>query len=195
MMTLQNNNKVSDPDQKAKILPLDLSILPEAPQWETEMPGEALHDAITKAVTETLLRISDGAPLPPCELTILLTDDAHVQELNRDFRHQDKPTNVLSFPNYSPGELKELWDGFLEGREADTPGLFLGDMAMAFETIAREAKDQNKTFPDHLTHLVVHGTLHLLGYDHMDEKEAQEMESLEIEILQKLNIANPYEEK
>lgn len=105
------------------------------------------------------------------EISVMLADDAFVQDLNHRFRGKNTPTNILSFP----GE--------------DT---HLGDIALAFETIQHEAEAQGKSFRDHTTHLLVHGVLHLLGYDHMKPKEAKEMETLEIKILKKLGVANPY---
>lgn len=107
------------------------------------------------------------------EVSVVLADDNFVQGLNREYRGKDKPTNVLSFPQDPP---------------------MLGDIVLAFETIEREASEQNKDFAAHLTHLLVHGVLHLLGYDHEDDQEASEMEGLEIEILQKMGINNPYED-
>ena len=115
-------------------------------------------------------------------LTVTLTDDAAIQILNRDYRHKDKATNVLSFPMWN--SLNEIPSDIDE-----TP---LGDIIIAFETISREAKDQNKTLADHFSHMLVHGFLHLLGYDHIDDSDATIMESLEIKILKKLAIANPY---
>lgn len=110
-------------------------------------------------------------------LTILLTNDAEVRALNADYRGKDKPTNVLSFPDGDRGE-----DG--------SP--HLGDIALAYETIATEARAQKKTFEAHLTHLVIHGTLHLLGYDHETTRDAAIMEALEIELLAGIGIKNPY---
>lgn len=106
------------------------------------------------------------------EFSILLTNDAHIQELNRDFRNKDKPTNVLSFP-----------DG-----EDD----YLGDIAISLQTIAKESREQDKDFYHHFIHMVVHGLLHLKGHDHEDDTEAEEMESLEIKILADIDIKNPY---
>ncbi len=113
------------------------------------------------------------------ELSIVLADDALVQHLNKTWRGKDQPTNVLSFP---AGE--------------NTAGIdHLGDIVLALETITREAREQDKKPADHLTHLVVHGMLHLLGYDHEDDDEAEEMEALERRILAGLGIADPYAEK
>lgn len=106
------------------------------------------------------------------EFSILLTNDPKIQQLNRDFRQTDKPTNVLSFPS-------------------DTQG-YLGDIAIAFETIEREAIEQNKQLTHHVTHMIIHGILHLLGHDHMNDQEAEEMESLEIKILEDMGVKNPY---
>jgi probable rRNA maturation factor len=118
-------------------------------------------------------------PDKPCSVDVLLTSDVEVQRLNRDFRKIDKPTNVLSFPAslmpVVPGEMAHL-----------------GDIVMAYETVAREAKEQQKLLSHHVTHLVVHATLHLLGHDHENEDEADIMESKEREILAHLNIPDPY---
>lgn len=127
------------------------------------------------------------------ELSILCTGDAQLQELNRDFRGKDKPTNVISFPSgeYPPSPLPRASFSRLreKGRER---ALSLGDIALSLDTVAREAVEQGKRFEDHLAHLTVHGILHLLGHDHEAEGEAEVMESKEISILQKLNIKNPY---
>jgi len=108
-------------------------------------------------------------------LTILLSDDKKLHALNVTFRGKDKPTNVLSFP----------------ARQDD----YLGDVAMAYGVTAKEARDQKKSFADHATHLVVHGVLHLLGYDHETARAAKIMELLEIRILSELGIGDPYARK
>jgi len=131
------------------------------------------------------------ADLPPeldgreFEVCVVLTDDSEIHTLNRDFRGMDKPTNVLSFANLDSDSATD------ELAQEDMP-FALGDVIIAWETMQREALEQNKEFLAHLRHMMVHGTLHLLGYDHMDDEEAAEMESLEIKILEKMNVENPY---
>ncbi len=118
----------------------------------------------------------------PAELSVVLADDALVHRLNREYRGKDKPTNVLSF---ALTEAEEPDAG------EDAP-IMLGDVILAWETVAREAAEQGKTPSDHMTHLVVHGVLHLLGYDHETDDEAEEMEQLETQLLDTLGIADPY---
>ena len=119
------------------------------------------------------------------EVNIKLTDDSEIQILNREFRGKDKPTNVLSFPGMTDEDLDFL---------PDDAHFHLGDIALAFETINREADDQEKTLQNHVLHLTVHGLLHLLGFDHETDDEATEMETLEVDILAKQSIPNPYKE-
>ncbi len=121
----------------------------------------------------------------PVDVNIKLTNDQEVQILNRDFRGKDKPTNVLSFPGMSDDDLDILPE--------DAP-YHLGDIALAFETIQHEANTQDKSFQNHVIHLTVHGLLHLLGFDHETDDEATEMETLEVDILAKQSIPNPYKE-
>ena len=125
-----------------------------------------------------------AAALPKGEqskiITLLFSDDETMQELNKDWRGKDAPTNVLSFPApkdqpVPPGELP-----------------LLGDIVLGFGTCAREAQEAGKTLTNHTCHLIVHGVLHLLGYDHVDDQEAEKMEAAEIKILSTLNISNPY---
>lgn len=113
------------------------------------------------------------------ELSLVLTDDAEVQELNAAWRNKDKPTNVLSFPAF-------------EVAIGQKPGPMLGDIVLAFETVKREAALESKRFEDHTSHLIVHGLLHLLGYDHENDTDAEQMESLETIILGNMGIQDPY---
>jgi probable rRNA maturation factor len=151
-----------------------IEIAVEAEAWSAV--GD-LHElsarAVAAAVAETRVELLQGA-----ELSLLFADDAAVRELNRTWRDQDKPTNVLSFPAADPDAL------------ASSP--LLGDIVLAYETIRREAEAEQKNFEDHLTHLVVHGFLHLVGYDHEVDAEAEIMESRERAILARLDIADPY---
>ncbi|WP_293371801.1 rRNA maturation RNase YbeY [Phenylobacterium sp.] len=129
--------------------------------------AEALVLAAAEATLASEGAVSEG-------VTLLLTDDATIRDLNRRFRQQDKPTNVLSFP------------------APTNPERFLGDIALAYGVCAREAAEQGKPLAHHLQHLVAHGVLHLLGYDHMSDAEAFEMEGLERAVLAGLGIPDPY---
>lgn len=112
------------------------------------------------------------------EVVYRFVDESEIIQLNKTYRGQNKATNVLSFPSDLPKEIDEL---------------ILGDVVICTNVITKEAKKQNKVFDDHLTHIALHGTLHLLGYDHIKDSEAEVMENLEIKILEKMKIANPYE--
>lgn len=114
----------------------------------------------------------------PFELTIRLVESAESQQLNKQYRHKDKPTNVLSFPFEVP-----------EGIELD----LLGDLIICVDVVETEAQQQHKTLNAHWAHMVVHGCLHLLGFDHIDDNEAEEMEALETDIIKKLGFSDPYE--
>ena len=138
----------------------------------------------------------DGAKKPAAfakrkfEISVTLTDDANVKVLNRDYRGIDKPTNVLSFPQIDLGTFKtSTLDVFPQ--KMSVP---LGDVVLGFQTIARETREQQKTLENHTIHLVVHGVLHLLGYDHMRLKDAKVMEKLECDILKSLGYPDPYKE-
>lgn len=126
---------------------------------------------LTRKTAEAVLALEH---LSDRSLVVLLTGDVAVQALNAEFRKQDKPTNVLSFP------------------AAPNPEHHLGDVALAYETCAREAAEQGKPLARHLQHLVAHGVLHLLGYDHMSDPEAEEMEGLERMVLASLGVPDPY---
>ena len=145
--------------------------------WEQLIDAEAIAERALEAAVEMAgLTLLDGA-----ELGILLSDDEHVKSVNQEWRGIDKPTNVLSFPAVEPTKL------------ARAP--FLGDIIIAYETVEREAKAEGKAFADHYAHLVVHGLLHLLGFDHVNEADAERMEALEIAILSSLDIPDPYTDR
>jgi probable rRNA maturation factor len=116
----------------------------------------------------------------PCEVSVLLANDKEIRALNKQWRGQDKPTNVLSFPSVPPPRLP---DGH------DVP---LGDIVLAIETVAKEAEAAEKRIEHHVSHLIVHGILHLLGYDHQSDPEAETMEARERKILAGLGISDPY---
>lgn len=124
------------------------------------------------------------------DIDILLTDDKNIKKLNKTYRNKDMPTNVLSFPQFNVKGLKRsALDFFPVNRNIP-----LGDVVLAFQTIAREGKEQKKELEDHVIHLIVHGTLHLLGYDHENTKDAKVMEKLECDILASLGYPDPYED-
>ncbi len=131
-----------------------------------------------------------GEPLlanPRLMASLLFTSDAEVHALNREWRQRDKPTNVLSFPMLERDELSQL--------APDGPPVMLGDIALAYETCAREAAEKAVPLEAHAAHLIVHGLLHLAGHDHVDsDAQAEQMEALETAILAKLGIADPYDE-
>ena len=122
----------------------------------------------------------------PVLIGLSLSNNVEVQKLNREFRGKDKPTNVLSFANID--------DEIFESEILSADVLELGDIIMAVETLEDEANIKNISLKDHFSHLLVHGILHLFGYDHQDDDEAEEMECIEIDILKKLGVKNPYEE-
>ncbi|MBT8153969.1 rRNA maturation RNase YbeY [Epibacterium ulvae] len=149
----------------------------------------ALVDLAQEAVDATLAHMSLEAE--DCELVILACDDARIAELNSEFRDKPKATNVLSWP---AEELAAEYPGANPAMpQSDFTGeISLGDIAIAYETCAREAAEAGKPIVDHVRHLVVHGMLHLLGYDHIRDEDATLMERIEVEILGKLGIPNPY---
>lgn len=155
---------------------MTVSIDVEDEAWLTLLGLEPLvHACVGAALAAT--DYADGT----CEVAVLFTDDDAIAAINGEWRGQDKPTNVLSFP--TPDDLP------IPKGEARP----LGDIVLAHGVIAREADEQGKTLRDHTAHLIVHGTLHLLGFDHQNEAEAEEMEALETRILKGLGISDPYE--
>ena len=151
--------------------PLSIEISRNAEGWPEALDARA-EEAVREALKQSKAKVTGAA-----ELSVVLTDDAEQRDLNREWRGIDKPTNVLSFPQIEPfGPVSGL----------------IGDIILARETLVREAEEQSVSFDDHFTHLVVHGFLHLLGYDHLDDAEALVMEGLETQILATLGVADPY---
>jgi probable rRNA maturation factor len=152
---------------------LSVDVVVNASAWEAALPD--LSNLAERVVRESLA--ASGATLAAdCELCVAFCDDAEVRALNAAWRGQDKSTNVLSFPTPGPLAQKPL----------------LGDVAIAYETVAREAAEQRKTLHDHTAHMIIHGFLHLIGYDHVTQGEAEAMEALERRVAQALGISDPY---
>jgi probable rRNA maturation factor len=157
---------------------IDISIRKLAGGWSEALPPYRAR--IRRWCLESLPQEPKGEPKgEPKSLAVMLADDAYVQTLNRRFRGKDKPTNILSFPDAPSANASSAnsWGG----------------LALAFETILREAGEQGKTFEAHLAHLVIHGCLHLMGYDHERADERDAMEAQEINLLARFGIDNPYE--
>jgi probable rRNA maturation factor len=148
---------------------LDIDVVVESELWNRKK-------GVKSAARRAIAKAADVLSTPSFELAIVLTDDSTIRTLNRDWRGVDAPTNVLSFPAGRAGGA--------------TP--FVGDIVLAYETIAAEAHAERKPFAHHIAHLAVHGFLHLLGYDHVRKKDAEEMEQLERDILRRLRIPDPY---
>jgi probable rRNA maturation factor len=157
-------------------LPLT-EVLVVADCWQTEPDAETVIDRAIATAAEIV-----NADIGEAELAVMLTDDAGIRTLNSNWRGIDKPTNVLSFPALQPTG---------PSGPDDAPRM-LGDIAIAYETTRKEADDEQKPFAHHLSHLAVHGFLHLIGYDHEKDDDAETMEALETEILAQLGIPDPY---
>ncbi len=151
-----------------------VEVLVQSPRWKAQ-PGAAA--IVRKAISAAASVVSTG----PAELAIVLTDDSAIHALNREWRGHDKPTNVLSFPAVRG-----------RGQTPDGTPLPLGDVIIAYQTLASEAQTEGKPLENHLTHLAVHGFLHLLGYDHETSRDARRMETLETRILASLGVPDPY---
>tara|TARA_R110000796_G_scaffold14011_9_gene45246 strand:- start:29394 stop:29912 length:519 start_codon:yes stop_codon:yes gene_type:complete len=170
---------------KAKMLQTELIASPEwgnEQDW-TELAARAAKAGIAASSHADLLSRNFEM-----ELSVKLSDNADVQSLNKAYRGKDKPTNVLSFPQIQPDLLEAL-------ANTDDGEALLGDIILAYETCRDEASAKEISFSDHITHLIVHGSLHLLGYDHENEIDAGMMENCEINALATLGIANPYAEQ
>jgi len=162
---------------------LDIAI--EDTRWQTA----GLEALAEQAAAATLAH--QGLDAEDCEISLLACDDARIAVLNAEFRDKPTPTNVLSWP--AQELAADAPGGAPDQPEPDFTGeLALGDIAIAYDTCAREAQAADKPIADHVTHLIVHGVLHLLGYDHIRDADATVMEALEVEILGKMGINNPY---
>ena len=157
------------PAKPALVAPA-IDIVVQAPLWAAQRGAKA---TLRRAILEAANATSTSAG----ELAIVLTDDSAIRSLNRNWRGKDESTNVLSFPARRNGQPIPQ---------------HLGDIVIAYQTTDREAKAEHKLFRHHLAHLVVHGFLHLIGYDHEADDEAQMMESLEISVLARMHVPNPY---
>ncbi len=152
----------------------EIDIAVESPLWDAVAGLEPMINAAIEAgLSEAAIAVMPGA-----EISVMLCDDARIRSVNKQWRGIDKPTNVLSFPAVPPARLKS------------SP--MLGDIVMAFETVEREAQADHKPLADHITHLTIHGLLHLLGFDHETAAEAEIMEACEVRALARLGIADPY---
>lgn len=161
---------------KSKLL-TDISI--EDPAWSKKRL--ALSKLVDQVLLDTWKHIKGKSKATPM-VSLVFTNDKSIKKINKQFREKNKPTNVLSF---------QIWPGVDELPPREVP---VGDMVLALETIEREAKEMGISIKDHVTHLLIHGFLHLFGYDHMEDDEAEIMEGLEIKILKKMGIKNPYAE-
>lgn len=152
-------------------------------QQDVQSPQLVLKRAFIKRVVETTLR--HIGTQSDCEMGIACVNHDESHKLNLEYRGKDKPTNVLSFPSELPDEMAQFLDAFP-----------IGDLVICIPVVLHEAAEQGKAPLTHFTHMLVHGTLHLMGYDHeTSDADAEEMESVEIQILAKLGVANPYLEQ
>ena len=154
-----------------------IEVIVTSPQWRKKPWAAALVRKAIRAAASTKSASKKSVSTPRAELAIVLTNDSAIRALNHKWRKIDAPTNVLSFPAKSARHL---------GKQQ------LGDIVIAYETMAREAAAEGKPFEHHLVHLAVHGFLHLLGYDHATDRDAKKMERLEVDILARLDVPDPY---
>jgi len=162
---------------------LDIAIEAD-PEWDSSSRWETLIRSAAEAAIAESAFPQLGQTDRPVELSVRLTGDDEVKTLNARWRFKDKPTNVLSFPQCQPDELDRIAPA--------GPELMLGDIVLARGVCEREAEEKGVPLEEYATHLLVHGTLHLLGYDHQDDGSAEDMESREIRALERLGISDPY---
>jgi probable rRNA maturation factor len=182
--------------------------LDQTDDWDSDTGWEA----IAKAAVDAAFVVARFAPTARLSISINLSDNDEVHALNKQWRGKDKPTNVLSFPMLDEHQLQQLRhsreggnpspDGDVTPRQVIDPRLrggddtgcelLLGDLILAHTVCASEAAEKAIPLPQHVTHLIIHGTLHLLGYDHIEDEEAEDMEALEVKALASLGLPNPY---
>ncbi|MEG3087040.1 rRNA maturation RNase YbeY [Sphingomonas sp. PB4P5] len=164
---------------------LETALSIESP-WDDSVDWEALALRAAKATVERTPHGELATGTATVEISIRLTTDAEVQTLNAQYRQKDKPTNVLSFPMVQADLLDTI------GQNSDDGEVLLGDIVLAHGVCAAEAAEKGISVEAHTTHLIVHGTLHLLGYDHLEDHEGEAMEAIEIDALKSLGLADPY---
>lgn len=172
------------------MIDLNIQLVKNSSKWKAAFPG--LRRKVEQAAAAAFLNAKKPVAFNrrSFEITLVLSDDKTIKQLNHDFRGKNKATNVLSFPQLNMQKFRRtVLDTFPP--KAPVP---LGDVVLAFETIRTESLTQKKDIEDHVIHLVVHGVLHLLGYDHMRVKDAKIMENLECDILEALGYPDPYHE-
>jgi probable rRNA maturation factor len=162
---------------------IDIALLRESPWPQGEW--ESMADRVTRQTIAATPHADVATTSATVEVSIRLTSDDEVHALNRQYRQQDKPTNVLSFPMVQPDLIDAL-------ANTDDGEVLLGDIVLAYETCEREAKERGVPLEAHATHLIVHGVLHLLGYDHMTDSEAEAMEAIERDVMASLGLHDPY---
>jgi probable rRNA maturation factor len=151
---------------------IEIDVMVRSARWRK-------RPAARNVVKSAVLAAAKAVSTRPVELAIVLSDDSAIRSLNRQWRGKNAPTNVLSFPAVTAGK----------GRSAPP---YVGDVVIAYQTTAREAAAEGKPFNHHLAHLAIHGFLHLLGYDHENDRDAEAMERLERRILKRIGVADPY---
>ena len=171
---------------------IEIDIHHKSKSWQNiSQINRKINEIILKIIKKTEIAKFLKNQNNKIELSIILANDSQIRQINKSHLNKDKPTNVLSFPAFDVNSKNKL--NFLSLSKSQNY-IFLGDIILSLETIRKEVANSNyKSFYGHLTHLLLHSILHLLGYDHLQDKEAQEMENLEIQILKSLNIKNPYD--
>ena len=159
------------------------------PTWVVGMFGQLQVEKAVDAAVKVAHNSALTDPPIPISVSIKLSDDEEVHSLNREWRNKDKPTNVLSFPMLDDDELDALDAG-----EFISPEIMLGDIILAHGVCAAEAKRKEISLADHATHLVIHGMLHLFGYDHVDDDDGEAMEAMEVKALASMGLRNPYDD-